>query len=110
MFHLLSTTWPGPLETMLLGGLALLILGKRLPQWGRAVGQGIVDFRRALRDAENDITRNPADARARNRKSEQGHDENEREFRRDLLLVLITAAIALALLCIWLSHIGGEHP
>jgi len=60
MLHTLAITWPGPFEMMLLAGLGLLIFGKRLPEVGRNIGKGIVEFKRGLREAENDIGSEPA--------------------------------------------------
>jgi sec-independent protein translocase protein TatA len=39
----------GPLELIIVGVIALLVLGpKRLPEAGRSLGQGLRGFRRAL--------------------------------------------------------------
>ena len=56
MLHTLAITWPGPFEMMLLAGLGLLIFGKRLPEVGRNIGKGIVEFKRGLKEAETEIT------------------------------------------------------
>ena len=60
MLHTLAITWPGPFEMMLLAGLGLLIFGKRLPEVGRNIGKGIVEFKRGLKEAENEITSEPS--------------------------------------------------
>jgi sec-independent protein translocase protein TatA len=56
MLHLLAISWPGPFEMMLLAGLGLLIFGKRLPEVGKNIGRGIVEFKKGLKEAENEIT------------------------------------------------------
>ncbi len=56
MLHTLAITWPGPFEMMLLAGLGLLIFGRRLPEVGRNIGKGIVEFKRGLKEAENEIS------------------------------------------------------
>ena len=56
MLHTLALAWPGPFEMMLLAGLGLLIFGKRLPEVGRNIGKGIVEFKRGLKEAETEIT------------------------------------------------------
>ena len=56
MLHTLAITWPGPFEMMLLAGLGLLIFGRRLPEVGRNIGKGIVEFKRGLKEAESEIT------------------------------------------------------
>ena len=52
---MLALGMPGPFEMMLLAGLGLLIFGKRLPEVGRNIGKGIVEFKRGLKEAENEI-------------------------------------------------------
>ncbi len=59
MLHTLAITWPGPFEMMLLAGLGLLIFGRRLPEVGRNIGKGIVEFKRGLKEAETEITTDP---------------------------------------------------
>ncbi len=48
----------GWFEMMMLMGLAVLIFGKRLPEVGRSLGKGIVEFKKGLSGAveEFDIT------------------------------------------------------
>jgi sec-independent protein translocase protein TatA len=60
MLHTLAITWPGPFEMMLLAGLGLLIFGRRLPEVGRNIGKGIVEFKKGLKEAETEITSEPA--------------------------------------------------
>lgn len=45
---------------MLLAGLGLLIFGKRLPEVGRNIGKGIVEFKRGLKEAETEIVSEPS--------------------------------------------------
>lgn len=56
MLQLLAISWPGPFEMMLLAGLGLLIFGKRLPEVGKNIGRGIVEFKKGLKEAENEIS------------------------------------------------------
>ncbi|MFW5683070.1 MAG: Sec-independent protein translocase subunit TatA/TatB, partial [Phycisphaeraceae bacterium] len=46
---------PGPLEIILLALLGLLIFGKRLPEVGKSIGRGIVEFKKGLSGVEDDI-------------------------------------------------------
>jgi TatA/E family protein of Tat protein translocase len=55
----LAITWPGPFEMMLLAGLGLLIFGKRLPEVGKNLGKGIIEFKKGLKEAENEINTEP---------------------------------------------------
>jgi sec-independent protein translocase protein TatA len=60
MNQILAISWPGPFEMMLLAGLGLLIFGKRLPEVGKNIGRGIVEFKKGLKEAEQEITSEPA--------------------------------------------------
>lgn len=46
---------PGGMEWIVIGVLALLIFGRRLPDVARSVGKSIVEFKRGLRDVKNDM-------------------------------------------------------
>jgi len=41
----------GPVELMILMGIAVLLFGKRLPEVGRSLGKGIVEFKKGLSGA-----------------------------------------------------------
>lgn len=55
MLHTLALGMPGPFEWMIIAGLGLLIFGKRLPEVGRSLGKGIVEFKRGLKSVEDDV-------------------------------------------------------
>ena len=55
MLHTLAIGMPGPFEWMIIAGLGLLIFGKRLPEVGRSLGEGIVEFKRGLKSVEDDV-------------------------------------------------------
>jgi sec-independent protein translocase protein TatA len=40
---------------MVIGVIALLFFGRRLPEVGRSLGKGIVEFKKGLRDVENEV-------------------------------------------------------
>lgn len=46
---------PGPMEMAIIGIIALLLFGKRLPEVARSMGKGIVEFRRGMSGIENEI-------------------------------------------------------
>lgn len=62
MLHPLAITWPGPFEMMLIAGFGLLIFGRRLPEVGRNIGKGIVEFKKGLKEAETEIVAEPPPA------------------------------------------------
>lgn len=45
----------GPVEMVVIALVALLIFGSRLPQVGRSLGKGIVEFKKGLRGIQNEI-------------------------------------------------------
>ena len=51
---LFGGSW-GPAEFILLGLVALLIFGRRLPEVGKSLGKGIVEFKKGLSGIEDDI-------------------------------------------------------
>ena len=52
---LLAFGMPGLFEWIVIGGIGLLIFGKRLPEVGRSLGKGIVEFKRGLKGIEDDV-------------------------------------------------------
>jgi len=46
---------PGTTELIIIAIIGLLIFGKRLPEVGKSIGRGIVEFKRGLSGIEEDI-------------------------------------------------------
>lgn len=46
----------GPLEMAIVGVIAVLLFGKRLPEVGRSLGKGIVEFKKGLKGVEDEVT------------------------------------------------------
>ncbi len=44
----------GTWELVLIAGIALLLFGSRLPQTMRSVGKSITEFKKGIREGEND--------------------------------------------------------
>lgn len=55
MDPLLAFFSPGPMEMLILGIIAVLLFGKRLPEVGRSLGRGLMEFRRGLSEIESEI-------------------------------------------------------
>ncbi len=51
----LAFGWPGTTELIIIGVVALLIFGRRLPDVARSVGKSIVEFKRGMRDVKDEI-------------------------------------------------------
>jgi sec-independent protein translocase protein TatA len=45
------------MEMLIIGVLAVLLFGKRLPEVGRSVGKGILEFKKGLRGIEEELHR-----------------------------------------------------
>src|SRR3712207_4463230 len=56
MLRTLALGMPGLTEWIIIGALGLLIFGKRLPEVGRSLGKGIVEFKKGLKGIEEDVT------------------------------------------------------
>jgi sec-independent protein translocase protein TatA len=54
-FSLLGFIWPGGTEWVILLVLGLLIFGRRLPEVGRSLGKGIVEFKRGIKGIEDEV-------------------------------------------------------
>jgi sec-independent protein translocase protein TatA len=54
-FGLLGFVWPGGTEWVILLVLGLLIFGRRLPEVGRSLGKGIVEFKRGIKGIEDEV-------------------------------------------------------
>jgi sec-independent protein translocase protein TatA len=52
-FELLS-----PIHILFLLGIGILLFGKRLPEVGRSLGKGIVEFKKGLKGLEDDVETN----------------------------------------------------
>ena len=55
MAYTLALGMPGLTEWIIIGALGLLIFGKRLPEVGRSLGKGIVEFKKGLKGIEDDV-------------------------------------------------------
>ena len=51
----------GPVEIALIAVAALLVFGSRLPEVGKSLGRGIVEFKRGLRGVKDEIEEAGAD-------------------------------------------------
>ena len=45
----------GPMQLLVLGGIGVLIFGRKLPELGKYLGQTIIQFRKGMNGLEDDI-------------------------------------------------------
>jgi sec-independent protein translocase protein TatA len=56
----LAYLWNSPMEIMLLVLIAVLLFGARkLPELGRSLGKGIVEFKKGIKGIEDDVESTP---------------------------------------------------
>ena len=51
----LALGMPGPFEWLILAFFGLLLFGKRLPEVGKSIGKTIVEFKKGMKEVENEI-------------------------------------------------------
>lgn len=72
MAHLAFMNLPGGSEWLIILVVALLIFGRRLPEVGRSLGKGIVEFKRGLKGVKDEF--DEVDHEVRNAGDEQTPD------------------------------------
>ena len=55
MMHVIAFGMPSMGEWIVVAAIGLLFFGKRLPEVGRSLGKGIVEFKKGLKGIEDDI-------------------------------------------------------
>ena len=48
---------PGPMEMVIILLIAVMLFGKRLPEVGRSLGKGIVEFKKGVKGIEDEVER-----------------------------------------------------
>lgn len=56
MLNTLAIGMPQGAEWIVIAALGLLIFGKRLPEVGRSLGKGIVEFKKGLKGVQDEVT------------------------------------------------------
>ena len=61
-----------PVDIAIVAGIVLLVFGpKKLPELGKSLGQGLGNFKKALSDAQDEVTKATDTAEADKSKEEQ---------------------------------------
>lgn len=75
MAYTLALGMPGLTEWIIIGALGLLIFGKRLPEVGRSLGKGIVEFKKGLKGIEDEVEQVDPDTSSTRSRPVLTHDE-----------------------------------
>ena len=69
----------GPTEMLIVLVIAVLLFGKRLPEVGRSLGKGLVEFKKGLNDIKSEVDSatyaQPSSSRVAQRYNADDHDE-----------------------------------
>ncbi len=57
MLALLAFSPFDPMHMLVIGVVALLLFGKRLPEVGRSLGRGISEFKKGLKDVQEELSK-----------------------------------------------------
>ena len=55
MVYPIALSFPGGAEWIIIAAIGLLLFGKRLPEVGRSLGKGIVEFKKGLKGVEEEV-------------------------------------------------------
>jgi sec-independent protein translocase protein TatA len=55
MVYPIALGMPGGAEWIIIAAIGLLLFGKRLPEVGRSLGKGIVEFKKGLKGVEEEV-------------------------------------------------------
>ncbi len=68
----------GPVELLIVGTIAVLLFGQRLPEVGRSLGKSLVEFKKGLNEIKSEVdsaTYSQPSSRVAQRYSADDHDE-----------------------------------
>ena len=68
---------PGPMEMIIILLIAVLLFGKRLPEVGRSLGKGLVEFKKGIRGIEDEVQSAGSSAAVQQPAHEEVDDRDE---------------------------------
>ncbi|MDO4574829.1 MAG: twin-arginine translocase TatA/TatE family subunit [Planctomycetia bacterium] len=71
MYPTLAFMGIGVQELLIIGVIAVLLFGTRLPSIARSFGQSVVEFKKGMREIEEDVTSEPKDTNDKTDKSDK---------------------------------------
>jgi sec-independent protein translocase protein TatA len=73
----------GPFEIALVGIAALILFGKRLPDVARSLGKGITEFKKGIKDVEDEVEKPLKDSEPEPEDEPDSEPEGENEESKD---------------------------
>jgi sec-independent protein translocase protein TatA len=74
-----TLAWIGWTEFVVIAVIAVLIFGRRLPEVGRSLGQGLVEFKKGLRDVKHDVKEAVDETKEVAAQADQAGEEDEKK-------------------------------
>jgi sec-independent protein translocase protein TatA len=72
----------GPWEVIVIAFVALLLFGKRLPEVAKSAGKAVVQFKKGLREVEDEIESEEKEETAKTPKSPEAEEKQEKEEKK----------------------------
>ena len=57
MQNIIAFGMPGPMEWIIILIVAVLLFGRRLPEIARGMGKSLTEFKKGIKEAENEVTK-----------------------------------------------------
>jgi len=74
MQNIIAFGMPGPMEWIIILVIAVLLFGRRLPEIARGMGKSLTEFKKGIKEAENEVTKPVEDEILRPESTESADD------------------------------------
>ncbi len=72
----LAFSLPGGMEWVVILVIGLLLFGRRLPEVGKSIGQGIKEFKKGLKETEDDVKQDMRREETASHRASLGHEQS----------------------------------